>query len=543
MPVAALAIALTPAAAGATPTVIRVGGPSAPGDAKVAIVASERNLGGRPFSVIRDGSVVLRGRLRPAPGSSRPWAHAYRANLSRVEQIGRYRVRAAGETSRPWRVVGANTRRGLFSKLQNFFNANRDGSERSRQHGPSHLNDAVIAGGPHAGERVDLTGGWMDAGDMIHFTQTTAFSALLLQAARRLDPAAPGGEALVGIRWLLKAHPFPDVFVTQVGGEIDHDQGFRDPARDDSSSVPAIRNRRAYHWGDGVGADIAGKVAAALAFAVPQIPPFRDPLINAATAWYEAGRASSRPSPVLPGTGGFYTFETWRGSMATGAAALHRVTGNPAYLSQALAYLRAADDERYAALEPATMAAFAAADICGVLGAPALGDGESQGFACRYLRDGAQTTLSYSRRNAFAPASYFQWGTTAVNAGLGAQAALAARAGFGRGRAIAAGARDWMFGRNPWGASFAAGIGPRSPREIHHWASVFRPHDGLPRGAVVGGPAPRSQVRDQGFRPRGRFRRFNSNIVYEDRRPNYVNSEPAIDYSVSAILLLAALSR
>jgi len=539
---AALAVAFTPATAGAAPTVIRVGGPSAPKDAKVAIVASERSLSGRPFTVLREGRVVMRGRLRPAPGSSRPWAHAYRANLSRIRQKGRYRVRAAGETSRPWRV-GTHREQTLFKRLQNFFNTNRDGASPSRHHGPSHLNDAVIQGGPHAGEHVDLTGGWMDAGDMIHFTQTTAFSALLLQAARRLEPSAPGGEAQVGVLWLQKAHPFPDVFITQVGGEIDHDQGFRDPAEDDSSSVPGISRRRAYHWGSRAGADIAGKVAAALAFAADEavIPPVRGPLINAATAWYEAGRASARPSPVLPGTGGFYTFDTWRGSMAAGAAALNRATGDPAYLAQALAYLRAARNERYAALEPATMAPFAAADICGVLGAPALGGEAAQDFACRYLRDGASATLDYSRRNAFAPASYFQWGTTGVNAALGAQAALAARAGFKRGRAIAAGARDWMFGRNPWGASFAAGIGPRSPRKIHHWASVFRPHDGLPVGAVVGGPAPRSQVLGQGFRPRGRFRRFNSNIVYEDRRANYVTSEPAIDYVASVILLLAAL--
>jgi hypothetical protein len=155
---AALTVVLAPAAAGAAPTVIRTGGPSAPGDAKVAIVASERNLGGKRFRVIRGGRVVLRGRLRPATGSSRPWAHAYRADLSRVRRPGAYRVRAGGVTSRPWRVGRAGSS-GLISRALNFFNANRDGNEPSRTHGPSHLNDALIQGGPHAGKRVDLTGG------------------------------------------------------------------------------------------------------------------------------------------------------------------------------------------------------------------------------------------------------------------------------------------------------------------------------------------------------------------------------------------------
>ena len=378
---------------------------------------------------------------------------------------------------------------------------------------------------------------------MIHFTQTTAFSTLLLAGGKTSAILPLRREASVGVLWLQKAHPFPDVFVTQVGGEIDHDQGFRDPVDDDSSQVPAIRNRRAYHWG-AVSAPTSPERSPP---PLPLRPMTRrsrrsgQPLIEAAIDWYEAGRASSRPSPAFrdrrllrlstPGAG------RWPPAPRLCTAA----TGDPAYLAQALAYLRAAKDERYAALEAATMAPFAAADICGVLGAPPLGDAAAQAFACRYLRDGASTTLAYSRKNAFAPASYFQWGTTAVNAGLGTQAALAARAGFKRGRAIAAGARDYMFGRNPWGASFVAGIGPRSPRKIHHWASVFQPHDGLPVGSVVGGPAPRSQVVGQGFRVGGPLRRFNSNIVYEDRRANYVTSEPTIDAGAQVILLLAAL--
>ena len=62
---------------------------------------------------------------------------------------------------------------------------------------------------------------------------------------------------------------------------------------------------------------------------------------------------------------------------------------------------------------------------------------------------------------------------------------------------------------------------------------------GLPAGAVVGGPAPRSEVRGEGFRLRSPFdSRF---ATYEDRRVDYVTSEPAIDYTASSILLIAAL--
>ena len=53
------AAALAPAATAAPPTVIRTGGPSAPHDPKVAIVASDAKLDGRAFQVITRGQEPL----------------------------------------------------------------------------------------------------------------------------------------------------------------------------------------------------------------------------------------------------------------------------------------------------------------------------------------------------------------------------------------------------------------------------------------------------------------------------------------------------
>jgi endoglucanase len=105
-------------------------------------------------------------------------------------------------------------------------------------------------------------------------------------------------------------------------------------------------------------------------------------------------------------------------------------------------------------------------------------------------------------------------------------------------RALAADARDWLLGRNPWGASFVAGLGPSPPQHLHHWAAL-RPD--VLRGGVVGGPTTRSVLRERGIAytpnefdgPAG---------VYEDRGADFVTSEPAINYAASALLLFAALS-
>jgi len=548
-PRAALAVALvlagaqsafaTPAAF-ALPAAIRVGGPSAPGDPKVAIVASGANLGGERFSVSGRGGTVLRGTLQRAPGSAAPWGHGFRADLSRIHRPGRYRVHAAGILSRPW-VVRRGGSRPQIGLILRFFRTNRDGSEPALLHVPAHLHDAVVRGGARKGEHIDLTGGWMDAGDTIHFTQNAAYATAALEAAARLDPAdgaALRREADVGIRWLLKAHPAPDLFVTQVGDGRDHDRGFRDPAGDDSSPDPGIGTRLAYHWGSGVGGDIGGKAAEALAMAAGRTPagPGRAALISQAEEWYEAGRESARATPALPGAGGFYVVSGWKDSLAAGAAALHRATGGAGYLADALRYLRGSEPDDL--IGYSNVAPLAAADICGRLGAPALGSASQRRAACAFLRRSGGQGFAYARADPLGPAGYISWGTTAAN---GAGGAIALISGLPGARRVAAGARDWLFGRNAWGASLVTGYGPHRPRRIHSWASVFG--EGLPSGAVVGGPAPLAQVRGQGLRPAGPLRSFNSDVVYEDRRDDYVTSEPAIDYAASSILLLAALAR
>jgi endoglucanase len=546
-----VSLGLAPAAlAGSPPDAIRVGGPSAGADSKVAIVGSDRRLAGSRFEVAdAGGRVVLRGRLRRARGRPAPWKHAYRANLSAVSEPGAYRVSAAGLRSRPWQVIPGAAQEQINAIL-GYFDANRDGAEPSRTHGPVHLNDAVIHpdAPAHGGERIAISGGWMDAGDMLHFTQNTAFSTALLEAAARLDPAAAPAlraEADVGVRWLLAAHPFPDAFVAQVGDERDHELGFRDPAADDPSGIPGIGTRFAYTLGpQQIGGDLGGKAAAALAMAYQRSG---DPaLLGAAREWYEAGALSAAPAPKLstvgypPVSGDFYRASQWQDSMATGALQLFRATGEQRYLDDFGVHI-ASDDSRPDATIGVidSFAQLGAADACGALGLPPIQAGPALDRSCELLLEDGRIAVGQARSNAFGMPGFFSWGTTAQNGGSGALAALASVVPGAKpgGCEVAAGARDYLLGRNPFGAGFVVGYGAKAARHPHHWASVFG--KALPAGAVVGGPAPRSQVREQGFRTSSRF--DSAFASYEDARGNYVTSEPALDYAATSILLLAAL--
>ena len=531
----------TPAASAGPANAIRTGGPSAPAESKVAIVGSNRALAGKPFQVLdRSGDVARRGQLRRAPGTPAPWPHAYAARLGSLP-AGPYRVHvpALGVTSRPW-VVKPGGSAAAIGQILRFFAANRDGSEPSPIHDPSHLHDATVRGGPHDGERLDLTGGWMDAGDMIHFAQTTSFAAAVLEAAARLDPARSpelDAEADVGIRWLVKAHPAPGLFIAQVGDQRDHELGFRDPADDDASPKPGIGRRRAYPGieGGGIGGDIAGKAVAALALAHDRSGS-ADQLAQA-RAWYAAGRAAAKPTPRLPG--GFYRDPHWKDSMAAGAAALYRSTDEQHYLSDAIRYLRSdqsAADGTLGVVD--SFASFAAADLCGALGAPALGSPSDRSFACRRLRQFGEIAVEQAHDNAF--------GMPGSSTGARRPKTAPAERSPGWPAAPPASIRGARSPPAPattcWGETRSAAAS---------WSASAPGPQGIPTtgprsSATLCRPGRWSEARRRSTRSAGRGSRFATRTTpafagYEDRRADYVTSEPALDYAASSILLLATL--
>ena len=122
---------------------------------------------GRPFAVTgSSGEVVLRGRLRRASGGARPWRHAALADLSALRKPGSYRGRVGRLAApRAWVISpsGRASSRAIRHVLR-FFAVTADGTEASPAHGPSHLNDATVRGGPLNGQRsTSPAGGWTPA--------------------------------------------------------------------------------------------------------------------------------------------------------------------------------------------------------------------------------------------------------------------------------------------------------------------------------------------------------------------------------------------
>ena len=230
--------------AGAPAAAIRVdqvGYPS--GAAKLAeIMTKARPSGDLHWVLVRAGSctVAASGVARQNLGSwSKRYGWVWAARFSQVRAPGRYRVGILGDASAasPWFAIGSAARlyaRPLANALY-FFENERDGPDfihTALRSAPGHLNDlsAMTYRTPPVddngnfqgslakyatGVRVNASGGWFDAGDYLHFVETTSYTeAVLLQGVasfprqmgREVSAGSPGadftGEVKFGLDFL-----------------------------------------------------------------------------------------------------------------------------------------------------------------------------------------------------------------------------------------------------------------------------------------------------------------------------------------------------
>lgn len=560
-----IGVAQQPAGA-AGQVVVRVGGPSAPSDQKIAIVGSDADLSGQAFSVFDAGhALVATGTLAAASGDPAPFAHAETADLSAISTPGSYTVQVGPVQSAPW-VVQVGGSAADVAAMLNLFDANADGNEPSGYHAPSHLNDAnalVVGGGP-AKTHVDGTGGWMDAGDMVKSTGGIAYAVLLLEQAAAVDPAdaaALRSTAEVGLRYLLKMHPSNKEWIGQIGdANADHNTLaapednspvpiFRRPELDDTRTVDVngnavsdlIRHREAHFTTD---ATVAGKTAAALAFA-SRFEPDGAELLSAAQAWYKwatkhAGASRKFNSDII-----YSGDKQAKDDIGLAAAALYNATGTASYLKTALTDLKKSavgagpdllDTDPYG--EAILCGAFGGTVPPGTVADPST----SRGAACGLLGEAAQIAQGRADATAFATPGEFVWGHNCRSAANAAVAMLAGSQEAGITPAAAgnlgARARDYLLGLNPWGQSFLVG-GPNGAQHPHHWTATRG--SGQPTGELVGGPASQSQIADQGLTvPDGPY--DSANAAYADDALNYVNSEGDIECQAEGLLLFAQLA-
>jgi endoglucanase len=547
-----------------------------PGAEKIALVQTNRDLVA--------AAAVARVIVQPGGAAALPdvgigadrkrygkFRHHYSVDFSALATPGTYTIEVRDGANAllavsPPTVIAADPLGALIPGVLRFFGVQRSGNTAPLIHAPSHLTDGVAVGGPQDGQAIDLSGGWYDAGDYIKFSLTIAYASFMqLFALRELAPAtldptlrdAIRAEARVGLEYLLKAHPSPTAFYFQVADGRDHDAGFRLPEDDVTYGGP----RPAYY---GIGANLAGKAAAALALGAMEWagddPTFAGRCRTAAVEIDALGNSIAAGAATDPKQAllvscvetpqeyaanrlncGFYNEDSWRDDMTLAAVELYDATGSASYLSDAIAY-GSELEPAYASLgllnlhDEAFYALYPHLPVSGTL---------TRDVALARLRVDADRVRNRAAKDAYDVGQRaFLWGSSADIAGDAITCVLAARLSGDAGYLQTAQRQlDFLLGRNPFGVSLVAGAGTVYPLHPHHQVAELLPGawymPGTVIGSVAGGPARRSQypfradpdlkasVLADVASPFAPFE--NPRFLYHDITADYVSNEPALD--------------
>jgi hypothetical protein len=500
-----------------------------PDDPKIALLSSDRPCAGG----FRVGE--FRADIGPDQGPWGPFAHNYRLDFGALRTPGRYRIEFGGVSSLPF-TIGADAYAAVPGRLGEFLRLQRCG-ENPVSGERCHQQDGIDT---ETGARVDLVGGWHDAGDRLKHMITTSYCVAALQLAGADE------EAAHGLALLRKIHPDADTIYVQIGDDRDH----MPPAtlwHDDRSDYghgpggpraawpatgapegPVHRNAST-----GV-ANLAGRTAAALALSGE---------VEQARSAYALGLRRPGVAMSVPVRAPYYYGEvTWHDDMEWAAVELYAATGEPDFLDAAIAHAREAGasrwmgGERHGHYEFFPYVNLAHWRLHAHV--PAAVRRELEGF----YRDGLERVRARAERNPYRLGTPLVWCSVNDVVAFATQALLYERMSGDRSyRQLATEARDWIFGRNPWGVSFVVGVpadGDAASRP-HHLFWELAGH--LPVGGLVDGPVYKDINDGLKFGDFGpdRLARFQSEVgVYHDVFADFSTNEPILDGTVSLLLLL-----
>jgi hypothetical protein len=548
---------------------------------KVAFAMADRPLTGVAFEVLHaaGGGRAFEGRVgSPRPPFNDHWHYVYALDFGTLTAPGTYVVQLGSARSPTFAV---NDARRLYAPLVrasvSYFQEQRDGPNvipgpLHRQ--PAHLHDrqaTVYLPPPYRGRllvgnlvptrvRVDVSGGWFDAGDYLKFAETTSFDAVALLFALREYPRGIAEirtlrrEGRFGLDWLLKLwDPARGVLYDQVGigdggGHIlgDHDL-WRLPQADDHRRVhpgsPSyfLSYRPVFAAnapGQKLSPNLAGRMAAAFGLCA-QVFAAADPAY--ARRCLRAGQtifASAEEHPRGPLTTavpyGYYPEREWYDDMELGASELYLATrrlggtGLPHpdahfYVTMAAHWADrdlASPSNGSDSLNLYDVSPLAHFELVRILRAPEVirfarvtdaGLPVSASSLVNDLRDQLQLARRLGRSDPFAlsdPASPVDTVPHALGYAIGARLLEALR-GRDDYEDVARAQLDWVLGANPWGSSYTVGAGSVFPHcladPIANLSGSLTGRGAIFRGATVDGPTSLQNLGNlgapDGFRP------------------------------------------
>lgn len=392
-----------------------------------------------------------------------------------------------------------------------------------------------------AGLKLDLTGGYHDAGDYGKFGLPLASSLTNLawgglQFANGYAASGQSDDLLAALKWgtdyllkcnVLDASGKTSFFVAQVG-DADADHALWQPAETETILRPALAVTASKPGSDVAGGSAAAMAAASILFRRSGDLAYADKLLTSAIALYQfADTYRGKYSDSIPAVQAFYnSYSGYYDELANGAVWLAKAVqaqggDGSGYLTKAISLTSTTsgglnkgwtgswDDSSYATavlLAQQTGSAAIKQQVEGWLNNWVSGGNGVQITAGGLRWISQWGSLRYAANTAFLADVY----ASSVNDPNGSYTALAQQT------------VDYILGANPRQSSYLVGYGNNFPQQPHSRAASGVGWDGfnngLPNahinfGALVGGP---TQPND---------------TSYVDLRSDYVSNEVAIDYN------------
>jgi len=521
------------------------------------------------------------GKNRGAYGN---YAYHYHLDFSSLRRSGRYCLQIGSDRSLPFRV-GDDLYAGTAEIILEYLRQQRCGYNPWLDQ-ICHRGDGRTMYGPMPDSTfIDVSGGWHDAGDHLRYLMTSGNTVCRLlfsylenkgKFLDRFDYFGHAGpnrvadvldEAKWGLDWMLRMHPQPDQLFHQVADDRDH-QYFELPFSDSTD----------YGWGKGVYrvvyyangrpqglgryqntstgiANLAGRYAAAMAMAADiwahdlGDEGYASLCLTAAREVYAMGKNQPGCQEGTPCRAPYRYHEcTWADDMEWGATELFRVTREPAYLMDAKRFAVMAGTNSWFGSDTARHYEFYPFMNLGHYRLHPLVTPSFADTLAGYYRTELEKVRQRAAGNPYRIGHPFIWCSNNLAAALVIQGLLyekmTADSSY---RELTAGTRDWLLGRNPWGASQfvcipeSGGVTPQYPHSVLAM-KIHRPI----RGAMNDGPVYASifnSLKGVSLQRPDPFAPFQSDlVVYHDDFWDYATNEPTLDGTAEALYWLAALS-
>jgi len=559
-----------------------------PAEKKTAMVFAQRPPRHHTFEIF--DAVSGRRIWGPAPigknkGGFGRYGYHYALDFSLLQRPGRYCVRCGSIRSLAFSVaVSVYTRTPAI--LLEYLRQQRCGYNPWLDQ-VCHRGDGRTLYGPMPDSTfIDVSGGWHDAGDHLRYLLTSGNTVcrLLFSYIENREafidqfdyfghPLANGipdvlDEAKWGLDWMLKMHPQPEQLFHQVADDRDH-MYFELPYSDSTDYGWGKGKYRPVYYAtgkpQGLGryqststgiANLAGRFAAAMAMAAAvwaedlHEPGFAAQCLAAGKQVYEMGKKQPGCQEGTPCRAPYRYHEiTWGDDMEWGAVELYRVTHDESYLQDAKRFAVKAGTVSWFGVDTARHYEYYPFMNLGHYRLYPLVEKAMADSLADFYRTELEKVRQRALANPYTIGHPFIWCSNNLAAALITQALLYERmTGDDRYQTLAMATRDWLLGRNPWGASQfvcipeSGGVTPLYPHSLLAM-KVNRPIcGGLNDGPVYASIF--NSLKGVTLQRPDPFAAFQSaDVVYHDDFGDYATNEPTLDGTAEALYWLSLLAK